>query len=217
MSSELALFVPAFLAAFVTNLSVAGSSLAVGLAAGCPLALMRRAPFWLRWPADMLTGLLRAAPTFVVMFFLLNVMPHEIGTAGNAWRVSPELVLVLSLAVYAAGYVSDSGLDALRHLSAGSTGAALLFVPNMIRAFFVLVMASSTGAAIGVHEAVMTTLRQADRLTGRTDRIVLVLVVILFFTLVLQIANRLVRALTRLLTRQMSTTSADCHRPRETP
>lgn len=210
MSMQFANFVADFLHAFLTNLRVGFMSLIVGLAVGAPLALLRRGPVGLRWPGNIITALLRAAPTFVVMFFLLNMLPPNIYIADISWRVSPELVLTLSLAVYAAGYVSDNLLDALRHLAEGATGAALLFFPGMIRAFFVLVMASSTGAAIGVHEAVTTTLREADTLPGRTNRIALVLVVILFFTLVLQIANKLAHFVTARLTRHF----AAAHQPK---
>jgi hypothetical protein len=50
------------------------------------------------------------------------------------------------------------------------------------------VLSSGTGAAIGVSEAVSTTLRQAERLPNLTDRLLLFLLVMLFFTATLQTA-----------------------------
>jgi His/Glu/Gln/Arg/opine family amino acid ABC transporter permease subunit len=194
-------FVGAFLTSFLTNIWVAAASLALGLIVGAPLAWLRHRSRWLGRLAALLTSLLRAAPTFVVMYFLLNIMPNDFDILGLVLPLPNVMLLVLALAIYAAAYVSDNLLDALRHHERGATAAALLFIPNMMRAFFVLVMASSVGAAIGVHEAVTTTLRETDRLSTIGSRIGLVIAVILFFASIMQLArlgaSRLTRALSR--------------------
>lgn len=193
-------FVSAFLLGFLTNLWIGAASLIVGTLLGAPLAWLRHRRRWMGRSATGLTALLRAAPTFVVMFFLLNVMPQDIAVRGWTLPLPGAVVVVLALAVYTAGYVSDNLLDTLRYLDAGSVANALLFVPKMLRAFFVLVMASSVGAAIGVQEAVTITLRQTDRLPTIGARILLVIGVILFFSCVMQIASALVGRVTRRLT-----------------
>ena len=48
-----------------------------------------------------------------------------------------------------------------------------MFLPNITRAFFVLVMSSSAGAAIGVPEGIAVILRQAEQLPALGDRLVL--------------------------------------------
>ena len=58
-------------------------------------------------------------------------------------------------------------------LRGGSPPGALLFLPNITRAFFVLVMSSSAGAAIGVTEGITVILRQAEQLPALGDRLVL--------------------------------------------
>ncbi len=192
-------FIFAFLTGFVTNIWVAAASLALGTAMGAPLAKLRHGAGLLGHAAAALTGLLRASPTFVVMFFLLNMLPSEIVLFGLVIPVPGGAILVFALSIYAAAYVSDNLLDTFRHLQAGSMSGALLFIPNMLRAFSVLVMASSVGAAIGVEEAVTITLRQTDRLTSVSGRIWLIVAAILFFAAVMQIAQWATVQLTRSL------------------
>lgn len=213
-------FISTLLVSFLTNIWVAGASLLLGLAIGAPLAWLRHRSRWFGRPAAALTALLRAAPTFVVMFFLLNVMPPDISILGFSILIPGVAILVLALAIYAAAYVSDNLLDTLRHLHRGSISGALLFVPNMLRAFFVLVMASSVGAAIGVREAVNTTLHETDHLLTIGNRIELVLGVILVFASFMQLAQFGVRQLTRYLSernlrseRAAAATSAQAEAP----
>jgi TRAP-type uncharacterized transport system substrate-binding protein/ABC-type arginine transport system permease subunit len=211
-------FVTAFLLGFLTNLWVGAAALMIGTALGAPLAWLRHRSRWMGRPAAGLTALLRAAPTFVVMFFLLNVMPQGITILSVPVPIPNVAVLVLALAIYITAYVSDNLLDTLRYLDAGSIGSALLFVPKMLRAFFVLVMSSSVGAAIGVQEAVTITLRQADRLPTIGSRIVLVIGVILFFSCVMQVALVCARRLTHHLNETYaarSVASAGLTEPRE--
>ncbi len=195
MSAITAGFVPAFLGGLLLNISIAGASLALGLALGGPLALLRLgggAPGRL---AGTLTAALRVAPTFVVMFFLLNLLPASAMLGPWPVPLHGPVVVVLSLVVYSTAYVSDTGLDAIRHWRAGAHELSLLFLPALARALFVLVMASSTGAAIGVNEAVTVTLRQAQALGSVGDRLLLFGAVILFFTCLLQGAFLLVERL----------------------
>ena len=182
-------FIGDFLLALVTNFGVAAGSLMLGGIIGGGLAFLRFRTRWAGRVASAITGLLRASPTFVVMFFLLNIIPSGISVFDTTVPIPATLVLILALSVYSSAYVSDNLLDTLRHLDSGATGAALLFIPNTLRVFVVLVMASSTGAAIGVREAVTTTLRQAERLPTIGGRIALVLAVILFFALLMHLGR----------------------------
>jgi hypothetical protein len=109
---------------------------------------------------------MRAAPTFVVMFFLLNALTRDAGLFG-------VMIVAMSLVPYAAACIADSGVDALRQLRTGSPLACSLLLPNIARAFFVLVMSSSAGAAIGVPEGVAVILRQAEKLPAFGDMLVL--------------------------------------------
>ena len=190
-------FVINFLAGFVTNLWVGGSSLLLGLLCGGLLAVVRLAGGIAGKSAAGLTALFRAVPTFVAMFVLLNLLPKSVSIGGATLSVPNAAFVVLSLGIYATSNVSDNLLEALRHWLADRKPAALLFLPNTLRVFFVLVMASSTGAAIGVPEAVTATLRAADQMPDMSSRAMLVGSVLLVFAVAMQMVDLLVKAITR--------------------
>ena len=131
-------------------------------------------------------SLMRAAPTFVVMFFLLNAIPRDATLFGIPFALSGVMTVALSLVPYSAAYVADAGVDTIQHLRAGTTHGAFLFFPNITRAFFVLVMSSSAGAAIGVTEGITVILRQAEQLSDFNDRLVLFAIGIVLFGIPLQ-------------------------------
>jgi hypothetical protein len=184
-------FLPAFLFGMSVDFEIAGLALALGLVLGFLLALARFRGGIVGAPASLVVGLMRAAPTFVVMFFLLNALPR----AG----LSGVMIVAVSLVPYAAAYVADSGVDALRQWHAGSHLACLLFLPNIARAFFVLVMSSSAGAAIGVPEGIAILLREAQKLPSVGDMMILFGVGIVCFSIPLQAGFAAVRLLQRYL------------------
>ena len=194
-------FIPELLAGMVVNFQIAAIALAVGLALGALLALARLGGGILGAVASSLIGLMRAAPTFVVMFFLLNIIPRDATLFGIGVAPSGIMIVALSLVPYSASYVADNGAEALRQLRAGSPLGALQFLPNITRAFFVLVMSSSAGAAIGVTEGIAVILREAVLLPSLGDKLVLFAVGILFFGVTLQAGFALMRFLQRRLGR----------------
>ncbi len=194
-------FFPDLLAGMVVNFEIAAIALVVGLALGGLLALARLGGGILGGVATTLIGLMRAAPTFVVMFFLLNIIPRDATLFGIGVAPSGIMTVALSLVPYSASYVADNGAEALKQLRAGSPLGALQFLPNVTRAFFVLVMSSSAGAAIGVTEGIAVILREAVLLPSLGDKLVLFAVGILFFGVTLQAGFALMRFLQRRLGR----------------
>jgi ABC-type arginine transport system permease subunit len=194
-------FFPDLLAGMVVNFEIAAIALVVGLALGGLLALARLGGGVLGGVATTLIGLMRAAPTFVVMFFLLNIIPRDATLFGIGVAPSGIMTVALSLVPYSASYVADNGAEALKQLRAGSPLGALQFLPNVTRAFFVLVMSSSAGAAIGVTEGIAVILREAVLLPSLGDKLVLFAVGILFFGVTLQAGFALMRFLQRHLGR----------------
>ncbi len=168
------------------NLRIAVLSLIGGFVLGIPLALAQLRPGLLARLAGALVGLMRAAPTFVVMFFLLNVIPSELSFLSVRITLSGAPIVALSMLPYSAYYIAESGLDALQQLRQNSPMTALLFLPNVGRAFFVLVMASSTGAAIGVREAIGIIVSQANRMPNRLGQFALFAFGILLFGIIFQ-------------------------------
>ena len=190
------------LAGMVVNLQIAAMALGLGLALGLPLGLMQLGGRVQRALAAPLVGLMRVAPTFVVMFFLLNVIPPDASLFGIGLALSGPMIVALSLVPYAAAYAADNGREAVVHLRFGSTDSALLFLPNVARAFFVLVMSSSAGAAIGVSEGVAVVLREAERWPTLGEKLVVFGVGVLAFGIVFQIGFALLRLLGRRLARR---------------
>jgi ABC-type amino acid transport system permease subunit len=187
-------FMPAFLAGMSVNFEIAGIALALGLALGVLLAFARLQGGMTGVAAGSIVGLMRAAPTFVVMFFLLNAMSQGAGLSG-------VMIVAISLVPYAAAYVADSGVDALRQLRAGSPLGCYLILPNIARAFFVLVMSSSAGAAIGVPEGIAVILRQAEKMISLGQMILLFAIGVACFGIPLQAAFAIVRLIQRHLGR----------------
>ena len=194
-------FLPRFLAGMALNFEIAAIALAIGLALGAVLALGRLAGGIAGAVSVSLVSLMRAAPTFVVMFFLLNALPRDASLFGQPFVLSGVMTVALSLVPYSAAYVGDAAFDALRHLRAGTPHGAMLFLPNVTRAFFVLVMSSSAGAAIGVTEGITVILREAEHLPVLGDRLALFALGIVLFGIPLQVAFTVISAIQRRVAR----------------
>jgi hypothetical protein len=205
LSSE---FLPRLLAGMAINFEIAGIAISLGLVLGLVLALARLYGSVAGAAAASAVALMRAAPTFVVMFFLLNAIPRDATLFGQEFALSGIMTVALSLIPYSASYVADSGVEALKQLRGGSPLGALLFLPNITRAFFVLVMSSSAGAAIGVVEGITVILRQAEHLPTLADKLVLFAVGIVLFGIPLQAGFALMSFLHRYLSRIMTRSPA---------
>lgn len=188
-------FLPQLLAGMVVNFEIAAIALVIGLAVGGLLTWAKLGGGVVGALATTLIGLMRAAPTFVVMFFLLNIIPSDASLFGINVAPSGVMTVALSLVPYAAAYVADNGNEALKQLRDGSPLGALLFLPNVTRAYFVLVMSSSAGAAIGVSEGIAVILREAERMPTLGDKMVLFAIGIVCFGITLQVGFALMRLL----------------------
>jgi ABC-type arginine transport system permease subunit len=202
-------FLPLFLGGMAVNFEIAVIAIAVGLAFGLLLAVGRLGGGMAGGAAASIISVMRAAPTFVVMFFLLNAIPRDATVFGTPIALSGVMTVALSLVPYSAAYIADAGVDALRQLRGGSTLGALLFLPNVTRAFFVLVMSSSAGAAIGVTEGITVILRQAEQLPTLDDRLALFAIGIVLFGIPLQIGFAIMSFVQRRLGRMVARSPAD--------
>ena len=196
-------FVPTLLSAMVTNFEISFIALALGLLLGLPLAFLRdRGGTVGVGVSATLISLMRAAPTFVVMFFLLNVV-HDVSLFGVKLAMSGVMTVAVSLVPYSAAYAADAGVEALRQFRRGSPLGALLFLPNITRAFFVIVMSSGAAAAIGVPEGISVILREAAVLPTLGDRLIVFATGIVLFGVPLQLGLAFMRWLQRELGRRV--------------
>ncbi len=195
-------FIPELLAGFLVNIEIAAGAMVIGLAVGVPLAVLRQKLPRSRkmvWPC---VRLMQAAPTYVIMYFVLSVLPRDLWTLGlPATRLS---AVILAQSAYMAPYVADNFYRALEHLERGERELALLFLPNLLRGFVIVVMSSGFAAAIGVSEAVGVTVRYAERLHALADRVTLFLVAIALFLAVFGVVNALIRFLMRRLSQSVA-------------
>ena len=200
---------PQLLTGMATNFEIAVVALLLGLVLGLLLIGLGLLGGVAGGASGAVVGLMRAAPTFVVMFFLLNVIPRNATLFGVGLEVSGALAVALSLVPYSAAYVVDNGQAALLQLRRGSPLAALLFLPSLARAFFVLVMSSGAGAAIGVTEGIAVILRHAEHLPALDDKLLLFAVGIAMFGIPLQLGFALVRHLQHRIGRSFTGERAD--------
>jgi ABC-type arginine transport system permease subunit len=196
-------YVPSLLGGMATNFEISIVALLLGLVVGIPFAALRlyggRVGIAF---AVTVVSLMRAAPTFVVMFFLLNVV-RDVSLFGEKLALSGVMTVAVSLVPYSAAYTVDAGVEALRQWDRGSPLGALLFLPNITRAFFVIVMASGAAAAIGVPEGISVILRESALLPSLGDRLVIFAIGIALFGVPLQIGLALMRWLQRELGRRL--------------
>ena len=188
-------FIPAFLSGLLVNFEIAICALIGGVLLGAPLAAARFQNRLAAIPAAWLVAVLRTVPTFVVMFFLVNVVPANFSLGNWKLFMTPWLAVVVSLTLYAAAYVSDNAVEAMRQLRSGSPVAAMLFLMGLVRAFFVMVLSSGFGAAVGVVEATTITLRTIETLPKLSDRLLLIGVVMVIFTVCFQVIYHVINHL----------------------
>lgn len=195
------------LTGMLVNFQISLIALALGFVLGVPCVfLLVAGRGWSRLVTP-LVGLMRAAPTFVVMFFLLNTIPRQFQAFGIDMSLSPEWIVALSLSPYVAAYVADNGKAAIVELYGGSRAAALLFLPNLVRAFTVLVMSSSAGVAIGVNEGIAVVLREAERYSTLDGKMLVFAIGVFAFGVVFQVGFASVRLMMRHLLRSKSATA----------
>ncbi|MGE4046648.1 MAG: hypothetical protein AB7F35_17445 [Acetobacteraceae bacterium] len=199
MTKVIQTFMPELIAGFLVNLQVAGIAISMGLALGVPLALLRQRVLWsirLLRPCIML---MQAAPVYVIMFFLLNLLPDKVSVVGTTVLVSGFAALSIAQGVNMIAYIAENAFPALEHFRRDEMEQAMLFLPAVLRGFIVVVMSSGIGAAIGIPEAVGVTLAHAQRLPALSDRVLLFLITIAFFVSIFGVINALLRSTVRRL------------------
>lgn len=179
-------FIPRLFAGFLVNLEIGVAVVLIAVVVGIPIAMLRTKFATTRRLVSAFVRLMQALPTYVVMFFVLTLMPRSSPIAG--W-----IAVILAQSVYLTAYVAEDADEALRHLQRNDRERALLFLPNLLRGFVVVVMSSGFAAAVGVPEAVSTTLHAAEHLPALSDRLLLFGVAIAFFAVVVGSLNALIQ------------------------
>lgn len=193
-------FIPILWAGFLVNLEIGVAAVLIALMLGVPLTLVRRRLSLLGRPIHLSIQLMQALPTYVTMFFVLNLLPDNLALWGRP--IESVTAVVLAQSVYLTAYVAEDAYEALDHLQRNQPEQALLFLPNLLRGFVVVVMSSGFGAAVGVSEAVGVTMHQAERFPELGDRVLVFSVTIIFFVLIFGTVNILIQHLISRLSRR---------------
>ena len=186
-------FIPILWTGFLVNLEIGVAAVVIGLVLGVLLTLLRRRVSLLQRPIHLCIQLMQALPTYVTMFFVLTLLPDNLALWGQS--IEAVTAVVLAQSVYLTSYVAEDAYEAFEHWKRKDRDQALLFLPNLLRGFVVVVMSSGFGAAVGVSEAVSVTMHQAERYPALGDRILLFAVTIIFFVLVFGLVNILIQHL----------------------
>jgi hypothetical protein len=139
-----------------------------------------------------------------MMISLLYLLPRQIQIGGVGLPLSNISIVILSLLPYATAYVFDNLSESLRQWRRGQLIAALQLLPNLSRMYFILIMSSASGAAIGVTEGVATLLRFSVRVENINERLILFAVGIFFFGIVTQAGFVLVNFLRAVIIARVS-------------
>lgn len=192
-------FIPILWSGFLVNLEIGVAAVVIAIMLAIPLTLLRRWLSLLQRPIQLCIQLMQALPTYVTMFFVLNLLPDNLALWGEP--IVSVTAVVLAQSAYLTAYVAEDAHKALEHLQRKQLEQALLFLPNLLRGFVVVVMSSGFGAAVGVSEAVGVTMHQAERFPALGDRLLLFGVTITFFVVVFGSVNILIQRLINRLSR----------------
>ena len=197
-------FIPDLLNAMKVNFQIASVILISSLLIGGVLTVVSLTGGIVGMLIAFLIGVIRAIPTFLLMICLLYLIPKQIVIAGSSYSLSGFVIVVLSLIPYAVAYVFDNFSESIRQWRKGQMVTALQLLPNLSRMYFILIMSSSSGAAIGVNEGVTTLLHYATRVGSLQERLVLYAVGILFFGILMQTAFALINYLRAIMIARVS-------------
>jgi hypothetical protein len=188
-------FIPDLLNGMKVNFQIASVILIVSLLIGGLLTLVSLMGGVIGVGIALFIALIRAMPTFLAMICFLYLIPKQVVIAGSTFSLSGFVLVILSLTPYGVAYVFDNFSESIRQWRRGQMITALQLLPNLSRLYFILIMSSSAGAAIGVTEGVTTLLRYASRIDSIQERLMLYAIGILFFGIVMQTGFALINRL----------------------
>ncbi len=170
------------------NWYMAVQVIVIGYILGATLAIIR---YNSKFASVLLTpifSILRYAPSFVVMFFLLALGDVESGLFNTGFRINGILAVVVSCSVYSTIFISDLAVANFhKRNSANLIRQFSETFPGVLRCFFICFLSTAAGAAVGVPEALGTALRIVNSMTATGDRVLVLGFVAVFFAASMQV------------------------------
>jgi len=203
---------------FAWNLGMGITAMALACVAGTLLGAAQLAALpALRWPARLVTQLLRNSPWLVVMFFVMHLLPYEIGTRAGALPVPGWLKAVVALALPATGNFAEIVRGGLRAIPLAQWEAATALgygafarlrrvilpqawrqiLPPALGLYCIVTMSTALASLVGVREA-LGLAREILAAEARTELLLPVygLVLVAFFAYIFPL-SLIARALER--------------------
>jgi polar amino acid transport system permease protein len=182
-------WVPLILQGFWLNLLMSFIAVIIGTVLGALLGIAQISPlYWLRRGAWLVTEFFRNAPTLVLLFFCMFLLPFEIQIGASTIPFPAWVKAVLGLSLSKMAYVSEIVRGGLRSIPATQWEAAealsftrwqtlrMVIIPQCIKrmlppwmnAYAILIMSTPLASVLGVHEGLSLT-RSAISAVGRPD------------------------------------------------
>lgn len=153
--TELLHWTPSFVEGFSLNLAISLVAMATGSAIGWLIACGRYSTHpTLAKASTMATGIFRNIPSFVFMFYIAFIIPIEFEWQGETVRFPVWIKAAIALAIPVIGFTSDQCYRVFRERALNNPVVLPMFFVSWTQYFLIIIMASSTASAIGVHEIV---------------------------------------------------------------
>ena len=152
---ELLRWTPSFAIGFSLNLAISFTAMLTGTVIGWLIACGRYSTHhYIAKTSTMATGIFRNIPSFVFMFYIAFVIPTEFEWQGEAIRFPVWIKAAIALAIPVIGFTSDQCYRLFIERKLNNPVVLPMFFISWTQYFLIIIMASSSASAIGVHEIV---------------------------------------------------------------
>jgi polar amino acid transport system permease protein len=180
---------PVIIEGFGLNLFMSFMAIALGTSAGALLGIAQvSSSRWVRRTAWMTTETFRNAPTLVLLFFCMFLLPFQLQICGTTIPLPPWVKAILGLSLSTLAYVSEIVRGGLQSIPSTQWEAAeslafsrsdilrLIIVPQCVKqmlppwmnVYAILIMSTPLSSILGVNEG-LTLTRAAISSEGRPE------------------------------------------------
>lgn len=180
---------PVIASGFGLNLVMSFIAVIIGTLAGALLGIMQMSPVhWINRTGFLITEFFRNAPTLVLLFFCMFLLPFEIRIGEAVFEFPPWMKAVIGLSLSKMAYVSEIVRGGLQSIPSTQWEAAealgftrwdtlwrIVFpqcikqmLPPWMNTYAILIMSTPLASVLGVNEA-LTMTRAAIAAEGRHE------------------------------------------------
>ena len=185
----LLIWAPLIIKGFGLNVLMSFFAVVIGTLLGALLGIAQMSPiYWMKRIAWLVTEFFRNAPTLVLLFFCMFLLPFEIHIGAMTLAFPAWIKAILGLSLSKMAYVSEIVRGGLRSIPSTQWEAAeslaftrwqtlrMVIIPQCLKpmlppwmnAYAILIMSTPLASVLGVHEGLSLT-RSAISAVGRPD------------------------------------------------